>query len=245
MGVNTLRNHPEESQPLAMMYWRRRFLALVAGLAVLAVIGWAFSGVLSVGGAPASAGHGSPGHRARPAGGHASAASGTRPASPSAAPTPASSAPAGHAQASRVPGATQAPGPASSGAAGACEPGEVVLSLFSSQGSYGRGQLPEFDVDVVSTSARTCVFNVGPGFLSLVITAGGKRIWNSADCVAGPGSLLTELARGVPTVVPLSWDRETSAPGCRVTSRQVTPGSYAAAASDGRLASNPVAFTLG
>jgi hypothetical protein len=121
----------------------------------------------------------------------------------------------------------------------------VVLSLFSSQDSYGRGQLPEFDVDVVSTSAPTCAFNVGPRFLTLVITAGGKRIWSSADCVAGPGSLLTNLARGVPTVVPLSWDRETSAPGCRVTSRQVTPGSFAAAASDGDLASNPLTFTLG
>jgi hypothetical protein len=120
----------------------------------------------------------------------------------------------------------------------------VVLSLFSSQDSYGRGQLPEFDVDVVSTSAQTCAFNVGPRFLALVITAGGKRIWSSADCVAGPGSLLTDLARGVPMVVPLSWDRETSAPGCRVTSRQVTPGHFAAAASDGDLASNPLTFTL-
>ena len=124
------------------------------------------------------------------------------------------------------------------------KPGEVVLSLFSSQASYGRGQLPVFDVDVVSTSAQACAFNVGPRFLTLVITAGGKRIWSSADCVAGPGSLLTNLARGVPTVVPLSWDRETSAPGCRVTSRQVTTGSFAAAASDAGLASNPLTFTL-
>jgi hypothetical protein len=120
----------------------------------------------------------------------------------------------------------------------------VVLSLFSSQESYGRGQLPEFDVDVVSTAAATCAFNVGPRSLELVITAGGKRIWSSADCVAGPGSLLTSLVRGVPTAVPLFWDRETSAPGCRVTSRQVTAGRYAAAASDGGLASNPLTFTL-
>jgi hypothetical protein len=56
--MNTFRSHPEDRQPLPMTYWRRRFLALVAGLAVLAVIAWAFSGVLAVGGrAAASAGH--------------------------------------------------------------------------------------------------------------------------------------------------------------------------------------------
>jgi hypothetical protein len=120
----------------------------------------------------------------------------------------------------------------------------VVLSLFSSQASYSSGQLAEFDVDVVSTAARTCAFNVGPRFLTLVITVGEKRIWSSADCIAGPGSLPTDLARGVPTVVPLTWDRETSSPGCRVTSRQVTAGSFTAAASDGGLVSNPLTFTL-
>jgi hypothetical protein len=120
----------------------------------------------------------------------------------------------------------------------------VVLSLFSSQASYGPGQLPEFDVDVVSVSARTCVFNLGPRFLALVITAQGKRVWSSADCVAGRGSLQTDLARGVPTAVPLSWDRESSAPGCKVTSRQVTAGSFAAAASDGGVASDSLTFTL-
>jgi hypothetical protein len=232
-----------------MTYWRRRFLALIAGLAVLAVIAWAFSGVLDVGGgAAATAGHGSPGHLGRPTGGHGngrasgSAVPQTAPSGTSAPTRPTS--PGSRGPASPTPGATQAPSPASSGAARACKPGEVVLSLFASQDSYGRGQLPEFDVDVVSTSAQTCAFNVGPRFLALLITADGKRIWSSADCVAGPGSLLTNLARGVPTVVPLSWDRETSAPGCRVTSRQVTVGQFAAAASDGGMASNPLTFTL-
>ncbi len=243
MEVNTFRDGPEDRQPLPVTYWRRRFLALVAGLAVLAVIAWGFSGVLAVGGrAAASAGHGSPGRQARPAGGLGTgSASGAPQTWPSATPAPILSTPQGPALSSPTPGATQPPGPA---AVRACEPGEVVLSLSSSQESYGRGQLPEFDMDVVSTAARTCAFNVGPRFLALVISAGGKRIWSSADCVAGPGSLLTDLARGVPTVVPLSWDRETSAPGCRVTSRRVTAGSFAAAAWDGGLASNPLTFTL-
>lgn len=240
--MNTFRNHPEARPPLPVTYWKRRFLVLAAGLAVLAVIAWAFSGVLAVGGrAAASAGLGSPGHQARPTGGQGNGrASGS--GVPQTSPAPSLSTPPGiPVPPSLTPGATQPPGPAP---VRACEPGDVVLSLVSSQGSYGSGQLPEFDVNVVSTAARTCAFDVGPRFLALVITAGGKRIWSSADCVARPGSLLTDLARGVPTVVPISWDRETSAPGCRVTSRQVVPGSFAAAASDGGLASNPLTFTL-
>ena len=159
-------------------------------------------------------------------------------------PSPAASSPAGTAPAAPSPEQTRAAGPVPQGPARACSPDDVVISLFSSQASYGPGQLPEFSVDVVSTSARTCAFNVGPRFLALVITADGKRVWSSADCVAGRGSLQTDLARGVPTAVPLSWDRESSAPGCRVTSRQVTAGSFAAAASDAGLASNSLTFTL-
>ena len=262
MGLNTFRYQPGERQPVPMTNWRRRFLALVVGLAILTTIAWACSGILDAGagaGPSASAGHGTQGHRSQGHGGHANGAAlgvlglggapGSGAASPSSTPAPSSpfpaqTAPPAHPSSSPSPDPTQTAGPGSSGVPQACKPGDVVLSLFSSQGSYGPGQLPEFDVDVVSTSARTCAFNVGPRFLALVITAGRKRIWSSADCVAGRGSLLTDLARGVPTVLPLSWDRETSAPGCAVTSRQVPAGSFRATASDVGIASNSVTFTL-
>jgi hypothetical protein len=237
MWMNTFRYQPGERQPLPLTYWRRRFLALVVGLAILALIAWAFSGVLAVSGRPAAA----TGHRSQAHGGGAPGSRAAAHTWSSPTPSPASStAPAG----STAP-ASPAPGAASPGSLRACAPGDVVLSLFPGQDSYARGQLPEFSVDVVSTSAATCTFNVGPKFLVLVITtAGGKRVWSSADCVAGQGSLPTDLARGVPTVLPLSWDRETSGPGCKAASRQVTAGSFAAAASDGSLASNSVTFTL-
>jgi hypothetical protein len=212
-------------------YWKRRFLVLAAGLAILAPIAWGFSGAVGASLA-AGAGHGSPRHRAHPAG---AALSGTRFAgtSDSRAVTIAS-----------PPSPALSQGAAPSGPVRACHQGDVVLSLFSGQASYGAGQLPEFEVDVVSTSSGTCAFNVGPGFLALVITADGKRVWSSADCVAGQGSLQADLARGVPTAVPLSWDREASSPGCKASPRQVTAGSFAAAASDAGLVSNSLTFKL-
>jgi hypothetical protein len=114
--------------------------------------------------------------------------------------------------------------------------------VFPSQASYGPGQPPEFDVDVVSVGARTCALNVGPRYLALVITAGGKRVWGSADCAAGPGSLVTDLARGVPAILPFAWDLQTSAPGCAAATRQAAAGSYVATASDDAIISSPVTF---
>ena len=264
--MNTFRYQPRESPPPPATYWKRRFLALVAGLAILAAIAWAFSGVLAANGGGAAAGTvgGSRGHGANagggagtggsgaPAGGTGSAGSGgpagSGASSPGPAPTAAASAAAGAGHRSGA-GSTPSPGPKqtsapASGLPGHCKPSQIVISVFSSRSSYRRGQLPEFDVDVVSTADRTCAFNVGPKFLSLAVTAGGKRIWSSADCVGGRGSLMTNLARGVPTVLPVSWDRERSAPRCAATSRRVREGSFAAAASDGGITSNPVPFRL-
>jgi hypothetical protein len=233
-----------------MIYWRRRFFALVAGLAILAVIAWAFSGVVGASGGnlAASSGH-AQGHRAHPggtalAGSRSAGTSDSRAATEASPPSPVVSSAGGTALVSPSPEPNQAASKVPPGAKRACTPGDVVISLFSSQASYGPGQMPEFSVDVVSTSAQTCTFNVGPRFLALVITADGKRVWSSADCVAGQGSLQTDLARGVPTAVPLSWDRESSAPACKAPSRRVTTGSFAAAASDGGLASNSLTFKL-
>jgi hypothetical protein len=114
--------------------------------------------------------------------------------------------------------------------------------VFASQASYGPGQPPEFDLDVVSVADQTCAVNVGPRHLALVITADGKRVWGSADCAAAPGSLVTDLTRGVPAILPVTWDLQTSAPGCAAAPRQAAAGSYVATASDGGVISSPVTF---
>ncbi len=242
---------------MAMTYWRRRFLALAIGLGLLSLIGWAFSGVLGASGAGASAAsdgaRASHGHgvNAGPTGSGASgprslARPGTMP-SASAPASPQPSAPAAPGQA--APGREIVSPPTQAADAAprlvrACKPGAVVLSLFTGQDSYNQAQLPEFDVDVVSTSARTCAFNVGPKQLSLVVRARGKRVWGSADCVTGRGRLATDLARGVPAIVPISWDLQTSARGCQGTSSRAPAGNYTASASDGGVASNSVTFEV-
>jgi hypothetical protein len=259
MRPKAFRYQAQQRTARSATYWRRRFVALVVGFGILSLVAWAFSGALAVGktatsplagtkpdslaqpaksarpgngaGSGASAGHAKPGASSSPS----ASASNRHRRSPAKIPAVARSRPRSRAKAAKT---------VRAGRARPCSRGDVVLSLFSSQDSYGPGQIPAFDVDVVSTSERTCTFNVGPKYLALVITSSGGRVWSSADCVAGQGSLLTDLVRGVPAVLPISWGRETSAPGCAMRSRRVPGGTYAAVASDGQLASATEEFRI-
>ncbi len=235
-------------------YWRRRCIILAVGLAVLAAASWGLSQALRVhpagqssagtlrtsgsgsgpqGGNPGAGGgrpgatagrHGGPG---RPGGPHGKAGSGTL-TGPSAAPRPTATA---------------------SGFAGFkpafCSWHAIVLSLSASQVHFGSGQQPAFSLSVVSTQPTDCSFNVGPGHLAVVIKEGPARIWSSADCVNGTGSLVTALRRGVPTVVAIDWNRRMSSPGCGGPARVVPAGTYTAYAVEGSIVSPAMTLRLG
>lgn len=240
MGMDTLRNSRWSQRaldglarvqrpscrpdPQALTYWRRRFVALVIGLAVLALISWAFSGALGAGASGAAGISGASGQQGTgQGGGSAGNAAGGKAGGQQAGTT------AGHRHFRPRP----------------CPHGDVVLSLFASQASYSARQLPQFTVDVVATARQTCTFNVGARHVALVIFAGSVRVWSSADCVQGAGSLVTDLQRGVPTVVPISWNRQASSAGCPASSSTMPAGSYTATVSDGTLVSNSVSFRIG
>jgi hypothetical protein len=229
MGLNTLRNYRwvRQLSPQAAVYWRRRVVALLVGLAVLALIAWAFAGAVGGGGTTGGASSSGAGDAGQAAGtgqggGGQQDLAGAR----------ASQAGAG--------GGDQK----QSVRPGTCHHGDVVLSLFTAKQSYGKGQLPQFTVDVVGTGRPTCVFNVGASRIALVIQAGSVRVWSSADCVQGAGDLDTDLQRGVPTVLPISWNRGASSPGCHGGPAQMSAGTYTATARDGWLSSNPVTFRM-
>ena len=230
------------------VYWRRRVIALAAGLGMLALVAWTVNGALA--GGPRQATDLSqttsqhPGRPSTPPATSSPAASpggtaSTTP-SPTVTPTPSPSA-TGHAAAKRHP-AGRGRKPAA-GASGACPHAGLVLSLFSARHSYPAHAQPEFDVDVVSTASGRCSADLGPSHLHVVIRSDGKQIWDSANC-AGLAPRATTLARGVPATVPITWNRKTSAPGCRAAHRAVRPGSYTATAYIGNLSSRAVTVVL-
>ncbi|MGD0606805.1 MAG: hypothetical protein ABSA53_24855 [Streptosporangiaceae bacterium] len=241
-------------------YWRRRVIALAAGLGLAGLLGWAFSG----GGKPVTpAPRTSQAAGLRPAvaysGPPSSPAGATSPAGPAAPgavtgrspvsglPSPRSEGgqPTASASASGQAGAAGTTGAAgAAGTAGGCSPQAVVLSLFTSRAEYYGGQDPEFDLYAVSTASGDCPFDTGQKKLQVVVMSSGRIIWDSADCARGGGSRVAELRRGVPAQETVSWNRTISLPGCVTLASGARPGTYQVQARTATVASPVLTFKL-
>jgi hypothetical protein len=120
-----------------------------------------------------------------------------------------------------------------------------VVSLFESGTSFGPGDRPGFQVDVVNVGRSGCVFDAGSRSMRLVIRSGQQRIWGSADCPRGPRSAALRLRRGVPYTASFWWDRMRSAPGCRAAgTAAAAPGTYTATAYGAGTTSATAVFAL-
>jgi len=244
-------------------YWRRRVITLCAGLALLGLLAWAFSG----GGGKPAAKKGAQASGARPAaaysgtptpgadtspGANASASAGSSASLPflTASPSPGASTAGGStagAKAARgaAAAANAAAGPASGvEPGGGCAPNAIVLSLFTSKSSYHGGQYPVFAVYAVSTASRACSFDISPAKLHVQVSSSGRVIWDSADCTRGQPDRRAELRRGVPAQESLSWNRTISLPGCVTVASSARPGTYQVQARDASVASPVRTFKL-
>jgi len=269
MGESTFDYQHGES---AGTYWRRRFIVLVIGLIAFGLAAWGVSTAVAVTAPARHPGGRSAGTRQQPGSGPAQTPKTTdrteksRTTSPG---HPRRSRPATSGRSGTSGGRSSAKGPHQSQASGAgaqtlptstdpagqanghgtilpafCAEHAIVLSLFTGQTDFGPGQSPAFDINVVSTQQPECSFNLGSQHIALVIKEGPARIWSSADCAAGKTGLIAALKRGVPTVLTMSWNRATSAPGCASRATPVPAGVYTAIAVDGELSSVPVTFRL-
>jgi hypothetical protein len=221
------------------VYWRRRVIALAAGIAVLGVIVWTLNGTLGNGGASPSANVSSiSSHHPTASAAPSTPVAGTSSPFATGSPTPSPS-----------PTATSSAKDHQAGSDGqhssqACPRADIVLSLFSTRYRYGPHAAPQFQVDVVSTATRGCMFDVSPRNVQLIIKSGNHRVWGFADCQAPSRRHSTRLVRGVPTVVQISWNRKTSAPGCHQPRKYARPGTYTATARSGKIRSQPMIFVL-
>jgi len=184
-------------------YWRRRFLVLAGGLAIVGLITVGLSALLGPakpvthpGAAPASlAVRETPPAAGAPAEGRSSSSG------------------------SAVPSRRASSSLASSQAA-TCSSSAMVLSLFTAKAEYGPAEQPRFEVYAVSTAPGACTLAFGPSFVQVVVVWHGHVLWDSAQCPLSPpkhGAAATEPVRftpGVPQVTDLSWNREARSPGC-------------------------------
>jgi hypothetical protein len=253
MGDGTLRYAPnapgvevEGRKPGAGAYWRRRFIVLGSFLAALAAAAWSLSDVLTVQPVRPAASTGT--HDRGAAGGASQTGSANRDGHIAASNDHAGPG-SGH-NGGTIPGAAPAPAPPRvAGARDRVKPGfcpwhAIVLSVTGNQIQFGPVQQPVFRLSVVSTQRTACSFDVGPGHLALLVTAGSARIWNSGDCVNSAGSVVVTLRRGIPATVSIAWNKNRSSPGCGVPVRPVPSGIYSAYGVAGPLMSAPLPIRL-
>jgi hypothetical protein len=247
---------PEEGRraPDDGTYWRRRFLILCGGVAALGACAWLFPAAhqpsARASAAASAAAAAAAKRQALPPAALASAWPGPR---PTASPSPARAVypTASAAQAKQKTGPTASPGSsaAASAAAGAggaprCAPGDIVLSLFTSQPGYDPGTPPAFNVYAVSTSGSACTLPYGAGSVQVVVTRDGQVVWNSAACKP-PAAQPVRFTPGVPQVLTMTWNRKAPGPaGCAGSLPAGGTGTLDAVALEGSQSSAVRTFKL-
>lgn len=196
-------------------YWRRRFFILGGGLAVLAVLAWQFTGKGPSASTPAADSSSMAALRAAqtlPSAAYGSPAAVPSLATPAEIPptTPPPTTPGTKQTAKSSPSAS-----VSAGAAGpSCAPGDIVLTLVTSQASYGQAAQPEFHVYAVSTASSPCQLAYGAGSVRVVVTRHGQVVWDSSACTAAAAKPV-QFQLGVPQLLTVSWNRQaTGSAGC-------------------------------
>jgi len=242
-------------------YWRRRAITLAAGLTLLGLLAWAFSGgggkpdhPASAASSPAATTPAAQYHSVSPEpSADASASDGADAAVPGLPSAGTSGLPTATASSATAPATARAgadPAPAPSTApvtarsGGDCSPSSVVLSLLSTRPSYSTHEFPEFDVYAVSTAPGTCTVNLGSAQLHLTVMSAGRVIWDSADCSRGDGNQDDQLSRGVPVQTSITWNRAITLPGCVTLASSARPGTYQAQVRTATVASEVSTFKL-
>lgn len=253
------------------VYWRRRAVATIAVVLVLAALLWALAAALSADGgveaapAPTPAAPTAPpspvasrGALAVPPGGIS-----TLPGTPGAlgpvgigapAPLRPGDGPTGPLLGAGSTGATAdspaassppAPAPAPAPAAGPCADSALKVAARSDKPRYGTGERPLFSLVVTNTGKAPCTRDVGPARTAMaVVVKAGDGLWGSDDCAPGGAPDVRTLAPGQEQVISLRWAGRTSLPGCPSGRAAVPGGDYQLLTRLDGTVSAPAPFSL-
>lgn len=188
--------------PLSPVYRRRR---LIAGVVLLLLIAVAFGGFDAV----SSAMSGGQPSGSQPAGAGTAAAS-----------QPADSASASPA-ASEDPSATS-PATSSATAGDGCEQNLVTVTAATDQQVYAPGEKPLLSLKVTNNNKVPCQVNLGTSQMEYMITSGSDRIFSSLDCQAASTDLMKTIAPGKSETANFLWQRNRTVQGCEAV--EAKPG---------------------
>ena len=126
-----------------------------------------------------------------------------------------------------------------------CPDAAVVITAISTAPTFTVGSQPMLGMTVKNSGAVQCRRDVSGTLQTFTVqTAGGKRVWSTADCFPGEGTDLRDLAPDQTVQYTVKWSGRASAPGCAGDRAQVPAGKYVVIAQLGKLSSKPAAFTI-
>jgi hypothetical protein len=197
------------------VYWRRRFIVLAAGIALLVLL------VLTVH-AVRSNGEGTNGAQgpATPTPTQAAASPSTSASKTSSSPkSSAKSAAKSSGKSSSAARTTAAPPPK-------CDVKSLSITSVVGKSTYSVGDTPLLQMQVTNTGSKPCVQDLADRQVEMRVYNGESRVWGSHDCQIQPGTQARTLAPNMPVRVAITWSGRTSQPGCDGTRQRVGAGTY-------------------
>lgn len=222
-------------RPSPEVYRRRRLVAGVALLVVLALLAWAVVAIAGLfkGGRDDA---GSPVPATASASSPAPASSGT--ASPAS-----NTASSGPSSGSATPSGS--PGPSTSAEAAAkCAPEDIGLESATDKSTYASGDDPVLEMKITNSGSEDCSLNVGTSQQEFKIVSGSDRIFSTTDCRTDATDSVMTLKAGATESARFTWNRSRSAPGCKKVATKPRPGTYSFTATLGAVDSDKTPFTL-
>ena len=213
--------HPVGHRP-PNVYWRRRVLALVVLVVVVALVVWGATALVGA-------------LRGDDAG--AAGATTDRTADTGAADQGASQDPAA--------GVTETTA-AAEGEVPACAAETTAVVATADATSYALGATAKIGMTITNSGAAACTLDAGSAALELLVVSGEDRIWSSDDCQENAESRPTTVEPGEAGMLASSveWTLVRSGEGCAKDLPALKAGTYQLTARAGEITSAPLVLQL-
>lgn len=227
----------EPSGPLPPeIYWRRRWLAIGAGVVALLLLIWIVSALRG----------GGDDDPAADAAAVSSSLTSTTSASGSATESSSAAGGASGSESSAASGEGSPSGTAVAAPAGQCADNSLAIKVSADKATYPAGEEPEFGIVITNIGNGTCDRDLGAGMQQVLVYTldGQQRLWSNNDCYPNAAPDLRTLKPGEQAAFTVKWSGATSEPGCAAPRDPVGAGAYTVVGQLGNLRSTPEPFNL-
>jgi hypothetical protein len=107
-----------------------------------------------------------------------------------------------------------------------CGRADITVTVSTDAPSYPPGVIPQLQVSIRNSSARTCYLTESPSRRTWTIVSGSDTVWTTAGCQRSSAAVRTTLSPGESVRHTLAWNRHRSGPQCTTTSTEAPPGTY-------------------